>query len=183
MITGSSSFRSLPKEASFPTALAKIQALKIIALHGSPAHLCWLARVGHRPNSIAGGWGRWRVKGEVASSELHKLTMERNYFLQSQVRLLLPEEREISAVQAVKTDILDVHKPYSIVIHPLAPCCLDCVQLHLGACSKCKSSGSTQANLQHSPRWFRLHVKAWEASARPVAANVFKEKELHGSDH
>lgn len=73
-----------------------------------------MARVGHRPNSITGGWGRWRVKGEVALSELHKLTMERNYFLQSQVRLLLPEEREISAVQAVKTDILDVHKPYSL---------------------------------------------------------------------
>lgn len=183
MITGSSRFHRLPKEASFPTALAKIQALKIIALRESPAHLCWLARVGHRPNSIAGGWGRWRVKGEVALSELHKLTIGEKLFppKSSQAATARRERNQCRAGRENRHP----WRPQallSIFIHPLAPCCLDCAQLHLGACSKCKSSGSTQANLQHSPRWFHRHVKAWEASAPPVAANVFKEEELHGRD-
>ena len=112
MSSGSSKSHTLPKKASFLAALAKSRVWKSLHYLG---HLfaCAKGQGEVTDLTITDDWGRWRLKREGGSSELsiHKLNVERKYFLQSQVRLLLLEERENRCSSAMETDLLPCMPP------------------------------------------------------------------------
>lgn len=113
MSTGSSKSHTLPKKASFLAALAKSRVWKSSHYLG---HLFACAKGQGEVTDLTlsqmiGVGGDWREKGVSSELSIHKLNVERKYFLQSQVRLLLLEERENRCSSAMETDLLPCMYP------------------------------------------------------------------------